>query len=438
LSNAFKKSIGKLTNAISQAPLVASQAAGSRPVLHREAVAALQCLPDSASLHKANGDALWLSDKSTVLFKQTEEQILGKGYLDKVNPQDKLLILKAFSDAAATDQNQIVRFRSQFYTLDCEDNHHDLKHFEIRISPYHAGGMLLALVRDVTQEEEALYNARQNEEKAESANSTKSLFLSNISHELRTPLNAIIGFSQLLSGEAAIVITDEKKHEYAELINQSASHLLTIINDLLDLSKIEAGKFQVIPELMNPHELLLSTVKLMNPIADEAGISLSAKLQDNLPEITADPRAVKQILINLIANAVKFSGEGAQVKVSLKRELRKVCFKISDTGMGMDEGTLEKLGNSFFQAEQHAAKGHEGTGLGLSIVFGLVKLHDGNISFKSHPGNGTTVQVELPISNEKTVPVPSDPNDGIVFLNEMKEPNLMRKLNFNSTRCKTG
>ncbi len=429
--------MNKLTNVVRPNSHTSSDEGARQFHLNDETVALLQALPDSASLHYANGNAVWVSEKSTVTFKQSFDHLIDKGYLKDINPQDKLLVLKAFSDCRNTYEEQTVVFRCQFPS---KDKCPDLSQFELRLSMFEFKGesLILAVVRDVTQEQKALLVANQDAEKANSSNNTKSLFLSNMSHELRTPLNAIIGFSQMLSGEGALVISEEKKSEYAELINQSATHLLNIINDILDASKIEAGKFQIIPELMDASEILQATLKLMAPIADEAGIQVSTDISPELPNISADPRAVRQILINLIANAIKFSYEGAKVHVQLTRDRRKLRLKVSDTGLGMGAETLEKLGNSFFQAEQTSTKGFEGTGLGLSIVFGLIKLHKGNITFDSKPGEGTTVCVELPILNENSVPIPADPNEGIVFLNEVKEPNLMRRLTINPTIRKTG
>lgn len=142
--------------------------------------------------------------------------------------------------------------------------------------------------------------------------------------------------------------------------------------------------------------------------------------------------------MNLIANAIKFSHRGGKVTVSIERDRRKINLKVKDTGLGMEQDTLDKLGSSFFQAEQNTTKRIEGTGLGLSIVFGLVELHGGLIFFDSKQGSGTTVCIELPISNETSIPVPADPNEAIVFLNEVREPNLLRKLETNSTVRKTG
>ena len=437
MSNAFKKSFSKLTNAVGLQAQVKSVTEAVDEFLSKDAAMLLQSMPDSVSLHDANGNALWVSDKTNYMFCLNAENQKDKGFLEAINPQDKLDVLKAFSDCSTSGKNQTVMFRCQFAG---DDGKFEVSHFEVRISPYpHKGEIVfLALARDVSAEAKREVQAKQDIESAQNLSSTKSMFLSHMSHELRTPLNAIIGFSQMLMGEAAVIITDEKKTEYAGLINQSASHLLKIINDILDISKIEAGKFQIIPEVINLEDEVQASLKLLAPIADEAGVSIAIKAMDNLPNITADPRAIQQIVMNLIANAIKFSHRGDTITVLIERNRRKIELKIIDTGLGMEQDTLDKLGSSFFQAEQNTTKRFEGTGLGLSIVFGLIKLHNGQVSFESKQDSGTTVCVELPISNEKSIPVPADPNEAIVFLNETREPNLFRKLETNSTVRKTG
>ena len=437
LSNAFKKSFSKLTNAVGFQSQGKPVLETNNEFLSENTSAILQNLPDSASLHDANGNAVWISDKTTEMFSKDIGNLKNKGFLQTINPQDKLDVLKGFSDCSTTGKNQTVTFRCQFAG---SNGKFEVSTFELRISSYmHKDEELfLALVRDISDITKRLDQAKWDVERAQNSSSTKSLFVSHMSHELRTPLNAIIGFSQMLMGEAAVVISDEKKTEYAGLINRSAGHLLNIINDILDVSKIEAGKFQIIPEVINLSNEVQASLRLMAPIADEAGISIVTDAKDNLPDITADPRAIQQILMNLIANAIKFSHRGGKVTVSIERDRRKINLKVKDTGLGMEQDTLDKLGSSFFQAEQNTTKRIEGTGLGLSIVFGLVELHGGLIFFDSKQGSGTTVCIELPISNETSIPVPADPNEAIVFLNEVREPNLLRKLETNSTVRKTG
>lgn len=439
MSNAFKRSFSKLTKAVNMQKQVATSKEVANCFLSDEAYNLLETLPYSASLHNRNGDAVWLSKKSQHLFQSDEDNLIGSKFFEGANPQDKLDILKAFSDCNISGKEQTVNFRRQQIG---ETDKLEAHQFELLISHYlnqnDNASYFLALVKDVTREQNAYEDTKQEIQNAKDSNSTKSLFLSNMSHELRTPLNAVVGFSQMLMGEAAVVLSEDKKIEYAGLIHDSANHLLNIINDLLDLSKIEAGKFQIIPEVFDLYQELKSTIDIMEPIAKQADVSLEYYVPDEIPKIFADSRAVRQILINLIANAIKFSNKTENVNVKLTRNLRKVRIDVSDTGLGMQQETIDQLGQMFFQAEQTASRRYEGTGLGLSIVAGLVSLHSGKLSFKSTPNKGTTVSVELPISSEQAAPIPSNPNDEIVFINEAKEPNLLRRLETISNICKTG
>ncbi len=437
MSNAFKRSLNKLTSVVGIQHHSTCVLDEGNNFLSAEVCAVLNSMPDNTSLHTANGDAVWVSKNAKKTFTATSPNLLGKAFFDAANPQDKLKIFKAFSDCANLGETQSIVFRAQ---QQVNTGNVEAYTYELRISAYQYDNqeLYLALIRDITTEQCELDRAHKEIKQANASNSTKSLFLSNMSHELRTPLNAIIGFSQMLMGEAALVISEDKKTEYAEHINQSANHLLNIINDVLDLSKIEAGKFQIIPEVLNVSQELESTLKLMDPLASKAKLSIKTEIADELPNITADPRALRQIIMNLVANAIKFSTEHSQVKVTLKRDRRKIRLEVADNGLGMKPEAVEQLGKSFFQVEQTASRRFEGTGLGLSIVFGLIKLHDGTISFRSKLEQGTTVSVELPISNQKSIPVPSDPDEAIVFLNEAREPNLLRKLDKIPTVRKAG
>lgn len=439
MSNAFKKSFSKLTKAVSMQKHDVASKEVDGCFLSDDVCNLLEALPYSASLHSGNGDAVWLSKKSQDVFQSDADNLLGQKFFEGANPQDKFDILKAFSDCNISGKEQTVNFRRQQIG---ETDKLEVCQFELRISHYQNqndnASYFLALVKDITQEQNAHEDTKQEIQDAKDSNSTKSLFLSNVSHELRTPLNAVVGFSQMLMGEAAVVLSEGKKTEYASLIHDSANHLLKIINDLLDLSKIEAGKFQIIPEVFDLYQELKSTIDIMEPIARKADVSLEYHVPDEIPKIFADSRAVRQILINLIANAIKFSNKKDSVSVKLTRNLRKVRIDVSDTGLGMQQETIDQLGQMFFQAEQTASRRYEGTGLGLSIVAGLVSLHKGKLLFKSAPNKGTTVSVELPISSEQAMPIPSNPNDEIVFINQANEPNLFRRLEAISSIRKTG
>ena len=240
-----------------------------------------------------------------------------------------------------------------------------------------------------------------NEEKirADAANKSKSEFLANISHELRTPLNAIIGFSDIMKTNMFGPLGSEKYDEYAKDIHHSGSFLLGVINDVLDMSKIEAGRFQLQPEPVPVHQLLEETLRIIKIQADKSNIEVGQKIPKSL-EIDADRRAVKQILINLLSNAVKFTNEGGKIDVTAKALKTSVNIVIKDNGIGIPPEALEKLGQPFEQVQDQFTKDHRGGGLGLAIARSLAMLHGGHLKITSEVGKGTTVSVRLPYKCE--------------------------------------
>jgi cell cycle sensor histidine kinase DivJ len=255
---------------------------------------------------------------------------------------------------------------------------------------------VVAVLRDVTDrknQERALEEARAESDRA---NAAKTRFLATMSHELRTPLNAIIGFSEMLANEKEMRLDAERRADYARLINSSGHHLLAVVNGILDMSKMETGDFEIDPERFSPGEVVANCRELLVLKARDGGIELAADLPAGLPDIVADKRAVKQILINLIANAVKFTDHGGRVTVSALAETSRLAIVVEDTGIGISEADLARVGNPFFQARSAYDRRHDGTGLGLSIVKGLVALHGGEFDLHSRVGKGTRVTVRLP------------------------------------------
>jgi PAS domain S-box-containing protein len=252
---------------------------------------------------------------------------------------------------------------------------------------------------DITTRREAEENVRLALAETIRANQAKTEFLATMSHELRTPLNAIIGFSETMSGEYFGALGSEKYVEYANDIQASGQHLLDLINDLLDLSAIEAGKHQLSKEHLNALEVVEDCAPIVNERAAHQGVSYHAAIQMNLPEIWVDRRALKQILLNILSNAIKFTPEGGEVKLTLSTTSNEMIFETRDTGPGIPQSKLATLTDPFVRVEDDPYKSQEGTGLGLAIVKSLVELHDGQLSIKSKVGVGTTVTVTLPINN---------------------------------------
>ncbi|WP_427449943.1 PAS domain-containing sensor histidine kinase [Litorimonas sp. WD9-15] len=233
--------------------------------------------------------------------------------------------------------------------------------------------------------------------RAEEANQSKSEFLANMSHELRTPLNAINGFSDIMKKEMFGPLGDARYKEYVNDILFSGQHLLSLINDILDMSKIEAGKMTLNTEHMVMSDMVGQVIRIIRGRADENRLKLIYDGRET-PEIEADPRAVKQILLNLMTNAIKFTPEGGVVTVNVESKSAGLIVSVSDTGIGISEENIKRLAQPFEQIDSQNSRQHEGTGLGLALSKSLVELHGGNFNISSVIGEGTTVTFTLPVS----------------------------------------
>jgi two-component system cell cycle sensor histidine kinase PleC len=242
--------------------------------------------------------------------------------------------------------------------------------------------------------------------RAEGANRAKSEFLANMSHELRTPLNAINGFSEIMVAEMFGPLGERRYKEYAGDILSSGQHLLALINDILDMSKIEAGKMNLSFEPLNVEDVIEDAVRLVRNRADATGLKLEVDLPE-LPEFEADYRAIKQVLLNLLSNALKFTPHGGTVAVSAERRRDftgdKMRIYVRDTGIGISPEDLLRLAKPFEQIESQLSKTQQGTGLGLALTKSLIELHGGELEIASTPGEGTTVTVILPLHQMSSV-----------------------------------
>ena len=243
---------------------------------------------------------------------------------------------------------------------------------------------------------------------AELASKAKSEFIANMSHELRTPLNAIIGFSDMVSTKT--VTSPEKVVQYAGYIQQAAEHLLALINGILDVSKIQAGKLSVDLEPVSLQVVLEPCILITDAKAKEKNVVIETHIADHLPLLLADPLRLKQILINLLSNAVKFTPDWGRVRVDASvRTEDFVTITITDTGQGMDAEEIDTAMRPFGQVESGFNKRHEGTGLGLPIAYALAKLHGGDLEIQSAKGAGTRVTVLIPLAAKLGAHIPPAP-----------------------------
>jgi len=297
----------------------------------------------------------------------------------------------------AEERESYIRKRLEYHRIhasEIEVERADGRVFLVRSHRTAEGGQvrLETEITDVKQREMELRVAK---ETAEAANRSKSAFLANMSHELRTPLNAIIGFSDLLRSQTFGPLGSNRYVEYAADINNSGQHLLDLINDILDVSRIEAGRYDLHREATSLRELVEDSSRLMSTAAREANVRLSSRIAADLPLLALDRRAVRQVLLNLLSNAIKFTPPGGSVVIIAAHEDDAVCVSVADTGIGIAESDLQRLTRPFEQVENVLTRAKTGSGLGLAITKALVELHGGRLAIASRLGEGTTVTVRL-------------------------------------------
>lgn len=376
---------------------------------------------DVISRHRRNGAVQFISPAAESLLGVPVSELRGHGLFDRVHVADRPAYLTTLAAAALGKGAQSVEFRLRREAAsDAKFEAHASGNFiwvEMRCQPLEpsspAEPEVVAVMRDVTdrkQQEHALDLACTAAERADAA---KTRFLATMSHELRTPLNAIIGFSEMIVQEAILPLDATRRKEYAQLINDSGQHLLSVVNSILDMSKMESGSFEILPEPFAPREVLLSGSNLLALKARDNGIELVTRVPENLPQMVGDPRAFRQIVLNLVSNAIKFTERGGRVTISARVEGARMVLRVMDNGVGIAQEDLKRIGDPFFQAGKTYQRRHEGTGLGLSIVKSLVALHRGEIDVQSKVEEGTTVTVMLPLT---LVPVAEPLSNNIATL----------------------
>jgi cell cycle sensor histidine kinase DivJ len=362
---------------------------------------------DAVMRFAGDGSVLFASKSAEKLFGCRRFELTGSGLIDRIHVLDRPAYMTAFSDAHHAGAGRSVEVRMRRDNPDDPARIPQFVWIEVSLTPVIDNDIrdsqreVVALLRDVTERHEHEIEMRDARRAAEDASSAKSRFLATIGHELRTPLNAIVGFSEMMTSGVVGELSPAHR-EYADIIHKSGHHLLDVVKMLLDMSRLEAGKFELQTDPFEPQGLVEPCFKMVETLARERQVQLVTDLPKLLPQLVADERAVRQIVINLLSNAIKFSNEKGVVTLSMKRQGSLLNISVVDRGIGMDRDAVGRIGEPFFQAQDGLSRRYEGTGLGLSIVKGLVDLHDGTLRAMSSPGEGTTMTVLLPLNGPAT------------------------------------
>jgi len=371
---------------------------GHTPSIEISKSSEIQSILDTASdgiiLTEKDGDVISMNASAEVLFGRTYDDIEGQFLWnffaeESHDPIREYVnsITEPGVDNLLNDGREVIGVEAQGGTIP----------IFLTISEMQSSSKLCVMLRDMTEwkiAEEELITARRN---AEDASEQKSEFLAHVSHEIRTPLNAIIGFSDVMLEERFGPINNQRYREYLRDINRSGTHVLELVNDLLDLSKIEAGKLELAFEAVDLNQIVAESVALLQPQANSNRIIIRTSLSRAVPKVVADTRSMRQIILNLVSNAIKFSDQNSQVIVSTVYENSgEVALRVRDTGKGMTDSQLREAMKPFQQVHKVSEEKQTGTGLGLPLTKALVEANRAHFSIESEPDSGTIANVNFP------------------------------------------
>ena len=373
--------------------------------------------------HDRLGETLSVSTNAEAVTGTTFEDLSSSGFYERVHLQDRVSFLQSLQDAALSGDATDCQFRMRVK----QGEKQTWRWMEMECFPEQDSNpdrhRVTAITKDISKLKMLEENLAESQRQLQEASESKQQFLGTVSHELRTPLNAIVGFSDILQEEIFGPLANDRQREHISHIQEAGNHLLSVVNTMLDLSRLEAGKYELSLNRFHLKPLVESCTNMLFPTFRKQGVELKIDIPDALREVRCDQNAIKQILINLLSNAAKFSPDGGEVKVSVAQTGTEFKLIVADEGIGISDSFKSRLGKPFEQAEQGHDRSFEGTGLGLSVVHGLVSLHNGNIAFDSAEGVGTTVTVTLPQQVRPAAPVPSD--EAIKFI---KKTDLRKKV----------
>ncbi|MBV9968338.1 MAG: PAS domain-containing sensor histidine kinase [Xanthobacteraceae bacterium] len=348
----------------------------------------------------ADGRVLSASGNAQEVVGIGTADLVGLGLVDRIVASDRAAFREAVAETAASGVERSLEFRIHRPKLGDEGC---IRWIAMHCEPLpeSAAGAVVAVLRDVTASRALQSELVDTRGEAERSISRKNRLLAVVGHELRTPLNAIIGFSEMLTDADEMRIDGARRKEYARLISEAGGHLLALANSMLDASRLDSDDFSIVPQAFAPAAVIAACCDLLALEAKRSDVALDARVPPQLPDIVADPHAMKQIVINLVANALKFTNRGGSVRIDAAVEGQSFVLSVADTGIGIAPEHFGRLGDPFFQVRGTQTRARDGSGLGLSIVKGLARLHGGDVEVLSRVGEGTRVIVRLPLDCER-------------------------------------
>lgn len=352
-----------------------------------------QTSPDIITLtNLADGTFINVNESFLKFFGVEQDEVIGRTSWDMNIWADTETRAKLVSEIL--ERGRVQDFEA---LVNMRDGSQSLITFNATKLDFNGEELLLMIARDITDQHSRREELRESKESAELANRTKSEFLANMSHELRTPLNAILGFSEAITREMFGPISEARYVDYANDIHTSGQHLLEIINDILDLSKVEAGKLELEIDEVSVRETFEQCLRLVNERAVYAGLIIKLNLPKRPVSILADQRRMKQVFLNLLSNAIKFTREGGEIELACKVTKAGGCqLSVKDNGVGMDEVGVEKALTPFGQVDSSLSRKEEGAGLGIPLVVAFIDMMDGELTLESAPDVGTAVTIHFP------------------------------------------